>query len=125
MGWIVALIVGGVAGWLASKLMNRDASMGVLAIIVVGCVGSVIGNMVIGPLVAVPASPAASVATTRGVAAAAHNDRVIGWLWRRAGPGGLPARLPREAFLQQRKGRVMAARAGHQTFTRIALLSGS
>lgn len=56
MGWIVALIVGGVAGWLASKLMNRDASMGVLANIVVGCVGSVIGNMVIGPLVGIRGS---------------------------------------------------------------------
>lgn len=46
MGWIVALIVGGVAGWLASMVMNRDASMGVFWNIVVGCVGSVIGNVV-------------------------------------------------------------------------------
>ena len=50
MGWIVALIVGGVAGWLASKVMNRDASMGIFWNIVVGCVGSVVGNMVVGPL---------------------------------------------------------------------------
>jgi uncharacterized membrane protein YeaQ/YmgE (transglycosylase-associated protein family) len=47
MGWIVALIVGGLAGWLASKLMNRDASMGVFLNIVVGCVGSVIGNAIL------------------------------------------------------------------------------
>ena len=53
MGWIVALIVGGVAGWLASKLMNRDASMGVLANIIVGGVGAVVGNFVIGPLVGI------------------------------------------------------------------------
>lgn len=46
MGWIVALIVGGVAGWLASMVMNRDASMGIFWNIVVGCVGSVIGNLV-------------------------------------------------------------------------------
>lgn len=46
MGWIIALIVGGVAGWLASMVMNRDASMGVFWNIVVGCVGSVIGNLV-------------------------------------------------------------------------------
>lgn len=46
MGWIVALIVGGVAGWLASMVMNRDASMGIFANIAVGCVGSVIGNLV-------------------------------------------------------------------------------
>lgn len=46
MGWIIALIVGGVAGWLASLVMNRDASMGIFWNIVVGCVGSVIGNLI-------------------------------------------------------------------------------
>lgn len=46
MGWIVALIVGGVAGWLASMVMNRDASMGIFWNIVVGCVGSVVGNLI-------------------------------------------------------------------------------
>ena len=45
-GWIVAIIVGGVAGWLASKVMNRDASMGIFWNVVFGCVGSVIGNFV-------------------------------------------------------------------------------
>lgn len=48
MGWIIALVVGGVAGWLASLVMNRDASMGIFWNIVVGCVGSVIGNWVAG-----------------------------------------------------------------------------
>ena len=46
MGWIVALIVGGIAGWLASMVMNRDASMGIFWNIVVGCVGSVVGNLI-------------------------------------------------------------------------------
>lgn len=46
MGWIIALIVGGIAGWLASLVMNRDASMGIFWNIVVGCVGSVVGNLI-------------------------------------------------------------------------------
>lgn len=46
MGWIIAIIVGGIAGWLASMVMNRDASMGIIANIVVGCVGSVVGNWI-------------------------------------------------------------------------------
>jgi len=46
VGWIIALVVGGVAGWLASLVMNRDASMGIFWNIVVGCVGSVLGNLV-------------------------------------------------------------------------------
>ncbi len=50
MGWIIALIVGGIAGWLASIVMNRNASMGIFWNIVVGCVGSVLGNALLGPL---------------------------------------------------------------------------
>jgi uncharacterized membrane protein YeaQ/YmgE (transglycosylase-associated protein family) len=56
LGWIIALIVGGIAGWLASLLMKRDASMGVFLNIVVGCVGSVIGNALAGPLLGVSGS---------------------------------------------------------------------
>ncbi|MFC4253791.1 GlsB/YeaQ/YmgE family stress response membrane protein [Altererythrobacter xixiisoli] len=50
MGWLIAIIVGGVAGWLASMVMNRDASMGILWNIIVGIIGSVIGNWLSGPL---------------------------------------------------------------------------
>lgn len=56
MGWIIALIVGGVAGWLASLVMNRDASMGIFWNIVVGCIGSLIGNALSGPLFGVRGS---------------------------------------------------------------------
>lgn len=50
MGWIIAIIVGGVAGWLASMVMARDASMGIFLNIVVGIIGAVIGNLLAGPL---------------------------------------------------------------------------
>ena len=50
MGWIIAIIVGGVAGWLASLVMARDASMGIIWNIVVGIIGAVIGNALIAPL---------------------------------------------------------------------------
>ena len=43
-GWIVAIIVGGIAGWLASMVMARDASMGILMNIVVGIIGAILGN---------------------------------------------------------------------------------
>ncbi|MBO9375696.1 GlsB/YeaQ/YmgE family stress response membrane protein [Sphingomonas histidinilytica] len=56
MGWIIALIVGGIAGWLASIVMNRNASMGIFWNIVVGCIGSVIGNALAGPLLGVRGS---------------------------------------------------------------------
>jgi uncharacterized membrane protein YeaQ/YmgE (transglycosylase-associated protein family) len=50
MGWIIARIVGGIAGWLASMVMKRDASMGIFWNIVVGCIGSLIGNAISRPL---------------------------------------------------------------------------
>lgn len=68
MGWIVALIVGGVAGWLASLVMNRDASMGIFWNIVVGCIGSVVGNMIVGPLLGITGSVQEFSLTGLGVA---------------------------------------------------------
>ena len=42
MGWIAFLIVGGIAGWLASTFMNKE--QGILMNIVVGVVGAYIGG---------------------------------------------------------------------------------
>ena len=50
MDWIIAIIVGGIAGWLASLVMARDASMGILWNIVVGIIGAIIGKFVLGLL---------------------------------------------------------------------------
>jgi uncharacterized membrane protein YeaQ/YmgE (transglycosylase-associated protein family) len=50
MGFIGALIIGGIVGWLASKFMKTDAQMGVIANILVGIVGSSLGFWVAGLL---------------------------------------------------------------------------
>ena len=52
MAWIIAIIVGGIIGWLASLVMNRDASMGIFWNIIVGIVGSFIVKF-IGSLIGV------------------------------------------------------------------------
>lgn len=44
MNFLIYLVVGGIAGWLASMLMRRDASMGIVANIVVGIVGGFLGG---------------------------------------------------------------------------------
>ncbi|WKK60540.1 GlsB/YeaQ/YmgE family stress response membrane protein [Corynebacterium sp. P3-F1] len=41
LGWI---IIGGIAGWIASMIMNRDASMGIFANIACGVVGGLLGG---------------------------------------------------------------------------------
>jgi uncharacterized membrane protein YeaQ/YmgE (transglycosylase-associated protein family) len=43
IGWI---ILGGIAGWIASMITGRDASMGIGANIVVGIVGALLGGFV-------------------------------------------------------------------------------
>ena len=48
LGFIWFIIMGGVIGWIASLIMKRDASMGIFANIVVGIVGSIIGNGILG-----------------------------------------------------------------------------
>ncbi len=41
---ILWIILGGVAGWIASMLMGRDNQMGAIANIIVGIVGALIGG---------------------------------------------------------------------------------
>lgn len=48
MNFIIALIVGGIIGWLASKVMNTDAQQGIFLNVVVGCVGSLLGKWIAG-----------------------------------------------------------------------------
>ena len=44
LGWI---ILGGIAGWLASKIMKTDAQQGIIMNIIVGIVGGLLGGWVL------------------------------------------------------------------------------
>lgn len=44
MGILAWLVFGGLAGWIASMIMKKNGSMGILANIVVGIVGAFIGG---------------------------------------------------------------------------------
>ncbi|UYP17186.1 GlsB/YeaQ/YmgE family stress response membrane protein [Rhodococcus sp. Z13] len=45
LGWIV---IGGLAGWIGSKIMGTDAQQGILLNVVVGVVGGLIGGFLLG-----------------------------------------------------------------------------
>jgi len=49
-GWLGTIVIGGLAGWVASMIMKTDGSMGLLLNIVVGVVGAVVANLLL-PLV--------------------------------------------------------------------------
>ncbi|WP_274628813.1 GlsB/YeaQ/YmgE family stress response membrane protein [Arvimicrobium flavum] len=48
VGWIAAIIIGGLAGWLAEKFMESE--MGLLMNIVLGIVGAVLLNALLGAI---------------------------------------------------------------------------
>ena len=50
MGWLISLIIGGIVGWLASIVMKTNAQMGIIANVLVGIVGSLLGNWLAGVL---------------------------------------------------------------------------
>ena len=44
MNIIIAIVIGGIIGWLASLVMKTNAQMGIIANVVVGIVGSGLGH---------------------------------------------------------------------------------
>ena len=47
-GIIVWIVVGGLAGWLASKIVGTDRSQGLVGNIVVGILGALVGGFLVG-----------------------------------------------------------------------------
>jgi len=50
MQWIIAIIVGGIVGWIASILMKTNAQMGIVGNVLIGIIGSALGYWLAGLL---------------------------------------------------------------------------
>ncbi|WP_029332817.1 MULTISPECIES: GlsB/YeaQ/YmgE family stress response membrane protein [Exiguobacterium] len=48
MGFLWALIVGGIIGWLASLILGKDVPGGIIGNIIAGFVGAMIGQALLG-----------------------------------------------------------------------------
>ncbi len=53
MGFLIFIVIGGLVGWLASKIMGTDAQQGILLNIVIGIIGAILAGWLISPLVGV------------------------------------------------------------------------
>jgi len=53
MSWLVAIIVGGIIGWLASMIMSTDSQQGIIANILIGIIGSLLGSWIFGSLLGI------------------------------------------------------------------------
>jgi uncharacterized membrane protein YeaQ/YmgE (transglycosylase-associated protein family) len=69
MDLIITLIVGGIIGWLASIIMKTNAQMGLLANVIVGIVGSLLGYWLAGILGIAAAGPLRWIIGVLGAAA--------------------------------------------------------
>lgn len=50
LGIIAWIVIGGLAGWIASKIMKTDAQQGILLNIIVGIVGAFLGGLLLSLL---------------------------------------------------------------------------
>ena len=48
LGWISWIVIGGLAGWIASKIKGTDAQQGIFLNIVVGIIGGLLGGWLLG-----------------------------------------------------------------------------
>jgi len=53
MNLIIWLVVGGLIGWVASKIMRTDAQQGVILNVIVGIIGAALGGWLVSPLIGV------------------------------------------------------------------------
>ena len=47
MNFLIYLIVGGIAGWLASMLMKTDGQQGIILNVIVGIIGGFLGGLLL------------------------------------------------------------------------------
>ncbi len=67
MGWIAAIVVGALAGWIASLVMRTDAEQGALANIIIGIVGAVVGRYLFADVLGINGAAAAGSFSLAGV----------------------------------------------------------
>jgi len=67
MGWISAIIVGALIGWLASLLMKTDQQQGCIANILVGIVGATLGRWVFSDVLGIGSAGAAGAFSIIGI----------------------------------------------------------
>lgn len=48
MGWLWALIIGGIIGWLAGLIVGKDIPFGIVGNIIAGFVGAWLGGLLLG-----------------------------------------------------------------------------
>jgi uncharacterized membrane protein YeaQ/YmgE (transglycosylase-associated protein family) len=64
MGWIIAILVGALVGWLASIIMKTDAQQGPILNIVIGIVGATLARWLFGDVLGIGGTAAGTLSIT-------------------------------------------------------------
>lgn len=67
MGWIIAILVGALIGWIASVIMGTDRKQGPIANVLVGVVGAALGRWLFGSVLGIGAAYSAGTLSLLGV----------------------------------------------------------
>jgi uncharacterized membrane protein YeaQ/YmgE (transglycosylase-associated protein family) len=80
MSLIITLLLAGLVGWIASKIMHTDAEMGWLANVIVGIVGGLLGTTLLGFIA--PATPTDNGLSLSGIIVGVLGACLAIWVWR-------------------------------------------
>lgn len=80
MSLIITILLAGLVGWIASKIMHTDAQMGWLANIIVGIIGGVIGTALLGFIA--PATPTDNGLSLSGIIVGVLGACLAIYIWR-------------------------------------------
>jgi len=67
MTWLVAIIVGGIIGWIASIIMSTDSQQGILANVLIGIIGSLAGSWLFGSILGIGSAQSAGTFSFWGI----------------------------------------------------------
>jgi uncharacterized membrane protein YeaQ/YmgE (transglycosylase-associated protein family) len=79
MGLIITLILAGIIGWIASKIMHTDAQMGWIANVIAGIVGGWLGTALLGFIA--PATPTDNGLSLSGIVVGIIGSCVAIFIW--------------------------------------------
>lgn len=80
MNWIITIVVGALIGWIASVMMKTDAQQGLLANIVIGIIGSLLGTWLFGDVLGIGSAGAAGTFSFVGIFWGALGAAVLIWI---------------------------------------------
>lgn len=80
MDWIILIVIGGIIGWIASMIMKTNEQQGLLANIVVGVVGALLGKWIFSDILGISGAQVAGNLSIGGILWGLGGAIVLIWI---------------------------------------------